>query len=220
MFSLTSVYTPQSRQNLASFMSVNSESTDDEYGTIQILQLPSDTQVPGPSQIANTFSADRGVTQALLQFRQSDATVLNGNLLTLPVGDALLYVQPVYIRRSAEDGSYPLLQFVAASFGDEVGFGQTLEEALDVALGLEEGSVPDIDEEAPPEDPDEAAVPDEDAGDDTGAPQTVSEYLEDASRFYSQAQSALADGDLATYQQRINQMNAAIEDAQDALGEQ
>ncbi|GAA2077396.1 UPF0182 family protein [Aeromicrobium halocynthiae] len=220
MFSLTSVYTPQSRQNLASFMSVNSESTDDEYGTIQILQLPSDTQVPGPSQIANTFSADRGVTQALLQFRQSDATVLNGNLLTLPVGDALLYVQPVYIRRSAEDGSYPLLQFVAASFGDEVGFGQTLEEALDVALGLEEGSVPDIDEEAPPEDPDGAAVPDDDAGDDAGTPRTVAEYLEDASRFYSQAQAALADGDLATYQQRINQMNAAVEDAQDALGDQ
>ncbi len=212
-FSLTSVYTPQSRQNLASFMSVNSESTDEEYGTIQVLQLPSETQVPGPSQIANQFSADQGVTQALLQFRQSDARVLNGNLLTLPVGDALLYVQPVYIRRSTEEGTYPLLQFVAASFGDEVGFGQTLDEALRVALNLEEGQVPDPDEEA--------GDGGDGGGDDAGAEQkTTSEYLEDASRFYSQAQDALEDGDLAEYQRLINQMNDAIEDAQGALGEE
>ena len=139
-FSLTTVYLPNSRQNLASFVSVNSEATAKDYGKMQILQLPSDTQVPGPSQIANQFSSDRGVTQALLQFRQSDAQVQNGNLLTLPVGDGLLYVQPVYIRRSAAEGTYPVLQFVAASFGQDVGFGQTLDEALRVALGLEEGS--------------------------------------------------------------------------------
>lgn len=203
-FSLTSVYTPQSRQNLASFMSVNSESTDKDYGSIQLLQLPSDTQVPGPSQVANQFSSDRGVTQALLQFRQSDAKVLNGNLLTLPVGDALLYVQPVYIRRSAEDGSYPLLQFVAASFGDEVGFGQTLDEALRVALGLEEGTAPDPDEES-------------DGSDEPERTKSTSEYLKDASKHYSRAQEALEDGDLAAYQRRIKQMNASIEAAQKAL---
>ena len=207
-FSLTSVYLPNSRQNLAAFMSVNSEATSDDYGTMQILQLPSDTQVPGPSQIANQFSSDRGVTQALLQFRQSDATVLNGNLLTLPVGDAMLYVQPVYIRRQASEGTYPVLQFVAASFGEEVGFGQNLDEALRVALGLEAGTVPDPD--------DEEAAGD---GDDPAAEgKTTQEYLDDASAAYSAAQDALEEGDLAEYQRRIDQLNAAVEDAQEALG--
>lgn len=207
-FSLTSVYLPNSRSNLAAFMSVNSETTSDDYGKMQILQLPSDTQVPGPSQIANQFSADRGVTQALLQFRQSDAQILNGNLLTLPVGDAMLYVQPVYIRRTAEEGSYPVLQFVAASFGEEVGFGQTLDEALRVALGLEEGSVPDPDEKVSGG-----------GGGDAGEAKTTQEYLRDASSAYSAAQKALEDGDLAEYQRRINQMNTAVENAQDALGQ-
>ncbi len=206
-FSLTSVYLPNSRQNLAAFMSVNSEATSDDYGTMQILQLPSDTQVPGPSQIANQFSSDRGVTQALLQFRQSDAQVLNGNLLTLPVGDALLYVQPVYIRRQASEGTYPVLQFVAASFGEEVGFGQTLDEALRVALGLAEGTVPDPDEEAPSD------------GGSANEGKTTQDYLDDASAAYSAAQQALEDGDLAEYQRRIDQMNAAVEDAQRALGD-
>lgn len=216
-FSLTSVYTPNSRQNLASFMSVNSEATDDDFGTLQILQLPSETQVPGPSQIANQFSADRGVTQALLQFRQSDATVLNGNLLTLPVGDALLYVQPVYIRRSAEEGTYPVLQFVAASFGEEVGFGTTLDEALRVALGLAEGDVPDPDEEEPPPSTDGDAGGGDAPEPEDGGDQTTAELLEDASQFYSLAQTALEEGDLAEYQRRIDQMNAAIEEAQDQL---
>src|SRR5699024_2275614 len=62
--------------------------------------------------------------------------ILHGNLLTLPVGDGLLYVQPVYIKRSAQEGAYPVLQYVIASFGDNVGYGATLDEALRVALGL------------------------------------------------------------------------------------
>jgi uncharacterized membrane protein (UPF0182 family) len=206
-FSLTTVYLPNSRQNLASFVSVNSEATAENYGQMQILQLPSDTQLDGPSQIANRFSSDKGVTQALLQFRQSDAQVLNGNLLTLPVGDGLLYVQPVYIRRSAAEGTYPVLQFVAATFGEDVGFGQTLDEALRVAQGLEPGT--------PPTD----TGTDTGQGDgDTATPsKTVSDYLKDASDAYNAAQDALKKGDLATYQTKINDMNDAIKKAQDAL---
>lgn len=206
-FSLTTVYLPNSRQNLASFMSVNAEATSKGYGQIDVLQLPSDTQVGGPSQIANQFSSDRGVTQALLQFRQSDATVINGNLLTLPVGNGLLYVQPVYIKRSAAEGTYPVLQFVAASFGKDVGFGQTLDEALRVALGLQVGDTGDADEPT--------SLPK--GGETPSAGKTPNEYLADASARYNEAQDALKSGDLATYQSKIDDMNDLIEQAQKAL---
>jgi uncharacterized membrane protein (UPF0182 family) len=208
-FSLTTVYLPNSRQNLASFMSVNSEAAAKNYGKITILQLPSDTQVGGPSQIANQFSSDRGVTEALLQFRQSDADVQNGNLLTLPVGGGLLYVQPVYIKRKAAEGTYPVLQFVAASFGKDVGFGQTLDEALRVALKLKNGDIPQEGGTAT-EEPEQPTTPD-------AAGKTTAQYLQDASARYSEAQSALRDGDLAGYQSKIEQMNSAIEQAQKAL---
>ena len=211
-FSLTTVYLPNSRQNLASFMSVNAEASSKAYGEIEILQLPSDTQVGGPSQIANQFSSDRGVTQALLQFRQSDATVQNGNLLTLPVGNGLLYVQPVYIKRSAAEGTYPVLQFVAASFGKDVGFGQTLDEALRVALGLEAGEITAEGEPA------EGEEPADDGGEEPpAAGKTPNEYLAEASARYNEAQDALKAGDLATYQRKIEQMNELIGQAQKAL---
>jgi uncharacterized membrane protein (UPF0182 family) len=209
-FSVTSVYLPNSRQNLAAFVSVNSEATDTEnFGKMQILQLSSDTQIDGPSQIANSFQTDRGVTQALLQFEQSrEARILRGNLLTLPVGGSLLYVQPVYIQRSASEGSFPVLQFVAATFGESVGFGTTLDEALRVALGIEEGSSPPADEEpqTPPAE-----------GEDPPAEKTTQQWLTEASEAYNEAQKALEGGDLAGYQRQIDAMNDAIEGAQNSL---
>jgi uncharacterized membrane protein (UPF0182 family) len=216
-FSLTSVYLPNSRQNLAAFVSVNSEATDTEnFGKMQILQLPSETQIPGPSQIANSFQTDRGVTQALLQFEQSrEARILRGNLLTLPVGGSLLYVQPVYIQRSRSEGSFPVLQFVAATFGEGVGFGTTLDEALRVALDIDAGASPPADE-TPAE-----GEGDGDAGQTPPAAgdKSTQDWLTEASEAYNAAQAALEDGDLATYQARINAMNDAIEGAQNSLGD-
>ncbi|MBC9226446.1 UPF0182 family protein [Aeromicrobium sp. 636] len=208
-FSLTSVYLPNNRQNLAAFMSVNSEASDVEnYGKLEILELPSDTRVGGPNQIAAQFESDAGVRAALLQYEQSQNTrILRGNLLTLPVSGAMLYVQPIYIQRVGE-GSYPVLQLITATFGDGVGVGQTLDEALRVALGLEEGTTPEA-EPAP-----------EGGGEAGGAPapaKTAEQYLSDASRFYDQAQAALEDGDLATYQARIDDMAEALAAAQREL---
>ena len=206
-FSLTSVYLPNSRQNLASFVSVNSEASDKKnYGKFQILQLPSDTQIPGPNQMSNQFDSDKGVSQALLQYQQSKSTTIQyGNLLTLPVGNGLLYVQPVYIKRSAEQGAYPVLQFVIASFGDDVGFGQSLDQALRVAQGLEPGTAGD--DETPTTTPPAS-------GDD---PKTTAELLAQASDSYNKAQDALKKGDLATYQKEIEAMGDAIDAAQNSL---
>ena len=144
----------------------------------------------------------------------NDAVIQRGNLLTLPVGGGLLYVQPVYIKRQAAEGTYPVLQFVAASFGKDVGFGQTLDEALRVALKLESADT----------------TPDDDAGDDSGgdtdgggdeeapaAGKTPSQYLEDASARYNEAQDALKAGNLAEYQSKIEEMSNLLEQAQNAL---
>jgi uncharacterized membrane protein (UPF0182 family) len=119
-------------------------------------------------------------------------------------------VQPVYIKRSAAEGTYPVLQFVAASFGKDVGFGQTLDDALRVALKLERGDIPETGEEP--------AGEEQPTGDEPPtAGKTPNEYLADASAKYNEAQEALKAGDLATYQDKIDQMNDLSGQAQDAL---
>jgi uncharacterized membrane protein (UPF0182 family) len=63
-----------------------------------------------------------------------------GNLLTLPVGKGLLYVQPVYVRATGNTAAYPLLQKVLVSFGDQIGFSETLQGALDQVFGGNSGT--------------------------------------------------------------------------------
>jgi uncharacterized membrane protein (UPF0182 family) len=65
--------------------------------------------------------------------------VISGNLLTLPVGGGLLYVQPVYVR-STGDTSYPLLRKILVSFGEKIAFEDTLNEALDALFGGDSGA--------------------------------------------------------------------------------
>ena len=66
-WSMTSVYTPFDKDNLASFVSVNSDATSDDYGRIRALQLPNE-QVPGPGLVANEMANAENVRSELLAF--------------------------------------------------------------------------------------------------------------------------------------------------------
>jgi len=140
-FSLTTSFVPRgNRQNLTAFASVNSTNGPD-YGKISVLQLPRSTNISGPSQVASNFEANPTVAQALSLLRQGGSDVVLGNLLTLPVGGGLLYVQPVYVRATSNTSAYPLLQKVLVSFGDQIGFDNTLQGALDQVFSGNNGAV-------------------------------------------------------------------------------
>src|SRR5690625_6944672 len=150
------------------------------YSQLRLLELPSDVTVPGPGQVPTTFNSDPTISRELNLLQQGGSQVLHGNLLTLPVGGGLLYVQPVYVQASAGT-QYPLLQYVLVAFGEEIGFAPTLTEALDQVFGGDsgaEGGDADIAEEVPPEGegeapeappegetpPEDGATPDDGAG--------------------------------------------------------
>ncbi len=95
--------------------------------------------MPGPGQVQNNFNSDPAVSQQLNLLRQGQTEVISGNLLTLPVGGGLLYVQPVYVKSTGET-SYPLLQKVLVAFGDKIAFQDTLDAALDVLFGGNSGA--------------------------------------------------------------------------------
>jgi len=212
-FSLTSVYTPRNRQNMASFMAVNADATNTEdYGQIRILELPSDTAVQGPGQVANELQNDETSAEELLSFRNTQ-TVDFGNLLTLPMGEEMLYVQPVYTSREGA-GSYPILQFVLVSIGgpgaetdSQVGIGATFEEAVDNALGLTTDTDPNIG--GPPVQPPDGGG--EPGGGEPGGgadEDTVESLLLEAQDYFDRAQTALDSGDLGEYQ-RLNDLGIA-----------
>jgi uncharacterized membrane protein (UPF0182 family) len=139
-FSLYTPFVPRGgRENLTALAVVNSDARDD-YGKITVLQLPRSTNIAGPSQVSSNFEAKPDVATSLSLLRQGGADVVLGNLLTLPVGNGLLYVQPVYVRATGNTAAYPLLQKVLVSFGDQIGFSETLQGALDQVFGGSAGT--------------------------------------------------------------------------------
>ncbi len=150
-FSIYSTFIPKStgessRNVLRGYLVADSDAgsvagqVSPNYGKLRLLTLPKALNVPGPGLVQNNFNADSDVSRLLNILRQGSTTVLNGNLLTLPVGGGLLYVQPVYIKSTGET-SYPLLKKVLVAFGDKIAFEDTLTAALDSLFGGNSGAV-------------------------------------------------------------------------------
>lgn len=142
-FSLTSSFIPggnSDRNVLTGYLSADSETGNTAgevaagYGQLRLLELPRDTTIPGPGQVQNNFNSNSDAQTTLNLLRQGETEIINGNLLTLPVGGGLLYVQPVYVQSSAGT-QVPLLRKVFVSFGNQVGFADTLQGALDQVFG-------------------------------------------------------------------------------------
>lgn len=210
IFSNTAVYVPNGRSNLAAYMAVNAEATSPDYGKLRILRMADTHQIDGPGQTFNAMTNDTKVAERLRTYIQGAAAVQYGNLLTLPVGGGLLYVQPVYTQRQGSTGSYPLLRFVVVRFGETVGVGDTLQEALDQVFQGNSGA--DTGEETGQTRPND----NQNTGQTDNA--AASRALQDAETAFAAADAALKKGDLATYQAETDKAHEAVKRATRALG--
>jgi uncharacterized membrane protein (UPF0182 family) len=150
-FSLYSTYIPSSKGGagtsniLTGYLAANADAGSTKgqvakgYGKLTLLALPKQNPVPGPGQVQSNFNTDTAVANQLALLQRGNTTVELGNLLTVPVGGGLLYVQPVYVRSNAET-SYPILRKVLVSFGVKVAFEDTLDAALNSLFGGNSGA--------------------------------------------------------------------------------
>ena len=198
-FSITSSFVPRgNRQNLTAFAVVNSDYGPD-YGKISVLQLPRSTNISGPSQVASNFEAKPEVAQALSLLRQGGSDVVLANLLTLPVGGGLLYVQPVYVRATANNSAYPLLQKVLVSFGDVIGFDDSLKGALDQVFGGNSGTVLN-----------NTSQSNSNGSTTPSANSSLKSALASAKAALADSQAALKKGDFTAYGKAQDRLKAAI----------
>ena len=203
-FSLYSTYIPYGRSDrnvLTGYLTVDSETGDQAgkvrngYGKMTLLSLPSDLAVPGPGQVSNKFKTTDSVSQTLNLLSQQSTDVVRGNLLTLPVGGGLLYVQPVYVQGKSGT-SYPLLRFVLTSFGDKIGFAPTLQGSLDQLFGGDSGAVTSEDADAGSDD---GGGGGDKAASNLTREQQLALALEAASKAMADGQEALKNGDWSAY---------------------
>ncbi len=194
-FTLTTPFVPRGgRENLSAFAVVDSN-YGPNYGKITVLQLPRSTNVAGPSQVASNFEAKPEVANSLSLLRQGGSDVVLGNLLTLPVGGGLLYVQPVYVKATSNTAAYPLLQKVLVSFGDVIGFDSSLKGALDQVFGGNSGTS-------------SSGTPSTSSTDNASA--DLKSALQSAKQALADGNAALAKGDFAAYGRAQDRLKAAL----------
>lgn len=181
--------------------------------------------VDGPG-LANRKMLTYGpVTQFQTLTGQQGSRIQYGNILVLPIGDALMYLRPLYV---AQEGSsrFTLKKIVMLS-GDAVGFGDTIDDALSDLLDSNpdgpatdgSGSTRppvDIDDEddAPPID---ETGPSPDTDTPGGEEESVEELLADADRKFTEADQRLRDADLAGYSKLVDEARTLMRRAQEAL---
>ncbi|PUB29852.1 hypothetical protein C8K30_102228 [Promicromonospora sp. AC04] len=234
-FSLTSTFIPggnTDREVLTGFLAVDADAGNqagtkaEDYGKLRLLELPRDTTVPGPGQVQNNFDSNPTISEQLNLLQIGSSTVRRGNQLTLPMGGGLLYVQPVYIQ-STGGTQFPLLRKVLVAFGDDIGFADTLDEALDQVFGgdsgAQAGDAGTATDEAPTAPPtgepgtepstEPSTEPTEESG-TGGEPSTeLDAALQEAADAMEDANAAQRDGDWTAYGEAQERLQQALEDA-------
>ena len=194
-FVLIQPFTPQGRQNMVAWMAARSD-PGEEYGDVLAFQFPTGQNIDGPTQVFSRINQDAQFSSERTLLSQGGSDVFFGDFLVIPIDAGLLYVQPVYVR-STQTNAIPELKRVIVVNGDRVGIGDTLREALTDSLS---GQVvePLPDGEPPP----------------TGSvEQQIQDLLAEAAAHFEAAQTALRNGDLATYQTEVDAAQEAVNQA-------
>lgn len=217
-WSLTSVFVPRGKGTLASYVQVNSDANSPNFGKLRLLEM-TDANTPGPGQVANQMQQEKDVVDALTPYRVQGATPPRfGNLLTLPVEGGLIYIQPVYAVRTTGASAFPILQFVIVKYGEQVGIGQNLAEALgdvlDVDLGTGQPTPPPVE----PGEPGTPGEPGEPGGETPPEPsgtldEQIAAALREADEAFKAATDAQAKNDTAEWAKQLDLAQKAVEEA-------
>ncbi|WP_448318323.1 UPF0182 family membrane protein [Streptomyces sp. CO7] len=202
-FSLTTTFTPNGRDNLSAFMAVNAEAGTDDYGKIRVLKLPTSTTVQGPKQVQSAFNSEQDIAETIRLLSGGDSQVEYGNLLTVPLDEGLLYVEPVYVRGGGL--KYPLLRKVLVSYNGQTAFEDTLAQALDKVFGAGGEAQP----------PEEETPPGEETPPDKGDA-TLDEALKDVQKAFDAGQEAFKKGDWQAYGRAQEDLEEALKRAEEA----
>ncbi|QBI18896.1 UPF0182 family protein [Egibacter rhizosphaerae] len=221
-FALIQPYTPAERNNLIAWMAGRSD--PEVYGELKAYEMPPTRTVFGPEQIQARIDQETEISEQIALWNQSGSRVIYGDLLVLPIEEALMYVQPLFLR--AEQSDLPNLERVVVILGDQIEMAETLTEGLAALFGeaapelaLPEGTVEEddvADAQAPEVDEEEV---DEDADGEAGEmdPQATA-TLEEASAAFEEAEEALSNGDLGTYQERNAEASRLLIEALQMMG--
>ncbi|MFA5891372.1 MAG: UPF0182 family protein [Actinomycetota bacterium] len=190
-FVLVRPFTPVGRANMTAYMVAHGD--PESYGRLVTYAFSRSDSIFGPEQIQARINQDPAVSGQVTLWNQQNSRVIYGNLLVVPLGESLLYVQPIFLQ--GQGSTLPELKRVVAVAGQKVRMGGTLAEALAAIFGAQaEEVVPGV------------------------TTQTLVELLTDAIAADARAEACLKQGDFACYGREREASRRALGKAAERAG--
>ena len=120
------------RHNMVAYMAARNDYPN--YGELILYRFPKDTLTQGPMQVESRIDQDEEISRNITLWSSAGSNVFRGNLLVIPLGDSLIYVEPLYIQSTGN--SLPELKKVIIATADRLVWGDNFELALAQLIGV------------------------------------------------------------------------------------
>ena len=191
-------FTPANRENMISWLAAQND--PEKYGEMLVYRFGKDSLVFGPKQIEARIDQDPTISSLLSLWNQQGSQVIRGNLLVIPIGESLLYVEPLYLQ--AATGKIPELKRVILATSERVIMAENLGLALADLFGqdiLADTKLAELAISGDGEMPAVQPVAEQEAVDVNLATSSLEELILEANSRYTRAQDALLSGNWAAY---------------------
>jgi uncharacterized membrane protein (UPF0182 family) len=215
-FVLGRSFTPRLKGGiLSAFVFARSDGAN--YGKLVVYEVPN-TSAPSPSQAATLIQSDQFISSQFTLLGSQGSRVIQGDVQLLPIGDAIMYVRPVWILGEGST-TFPRYEFVAAAVGQRAVLGYDMTDAVTALLSGDptrlqtSGGVKSITTGGTSTTTTTTTtVP----GTPTTLPSasaSANQLLQSAQNEFDAANAALANRDLASYQAHIRAAQADVQAA-------
>jgi uncharacterized membrane protein (UPF0182 family) len=198
-------FTPRGKNNLAAWMVARNDGAN--YGKLRVYRFPKQSLVYGPAQISARINQDTDISRELTLWDQRGSQVIKGELMVIPIEEALIYVQPIYLQ--AQGGQIPELKRVVVAFQDRVVMSETFETGLARLFSGDVNAPSQVATAASPAAADTASRPAPAAGTPAVSAETA-QMIREADNHYQRAISAQRAGDWTTYGQEIQRLGEIL----------
>ncbi|MBC3798432.1 UPF0182 family protein [Acetobacterium tundrae] len=197
-FMLTASFTPKNKDNMIGWLAGVSDGAD--YGKLILYEFPKQQLIYGPMQIEQRIDQDTTISPQLTLLGQQGSRVLRGNLMSIPIENAILYVEPIYIQAASGENNLPELKKVIVCYQNQIVMADSLDLALSQVFNSQIG------------------VKGSSAPQSTGSTSSISELAAKANSLFKEAQDVQKAGDWAGYGQKLNELDQVLTQLQQLTG--
>lgn len=134
---LIQIYTPDSKQNLISYLVGTTEGSANK---LKLYKFSQDSNILGPMQLDNQIEQDELISSEIKALNTTGTRVTK-DMVVVPINNTLLYVESIYQTMLNEESKIPMLKKIVVASGNKVAIGNNLEEALKNMLSKEASNI-------------------------------------------------------------------------------